>query len=278
MKLAALFTLLTLLLAAQLSGCTRNHQTPHPEASPSPSAISAAVQKPVYVCPMHPQIRQNEPGRCPICGMDLILSESEAEHQEHTSGSAAEQGSTIPLGHAGFRLNLEREQLIGVKTGLVEKRELFREIRAPGRVAFDPELYTAQSEYQEALKQLARVKESPLADVRHSAERMVESAKLRLKILGLSDKQILALGKAEPGSPSLLLQGAGENVWVYAEVFEMDLPFIKPGLTAQISATFLAGKPLSGTVVSVDRVLNPATRTAKVRITVSCGSFSANSV
>ncbi|MBK9039220.1 MAG: efflux RND transporter periplasmic adaptor subunit [Bdellovibrionales bacterium] len=81
-------------------------------------------------------------------------------------------------------------------------------------MAFDPELYTAQNEYVEAIRQLERVKDAPIADVKHSAVRMVESAKLRLKILGLSDQQIAKLrssGGATTGS-NLLITSPGENV------------------------------------------------------------------
>jgi P-type Cu+ transporter len=38
---------------------------------PNPSATAPAAEGAVYTCPMHPQIRQVEPGSCPICGMAL---------------------------------------------------------------------------------------------------------------------------------------------------------------------------------------------------------------
>ena len=31
----------------------------------------------IYTCSMHPQIRLDEPGACPICGMDLIILSNE---------------------------------------------------------------------------------------------------------------------------------------------------------------------------------------------------------
>jgi Cu(I)/Ag(I) efflux system membrane fusion protein len=34
-------------------------------------------QDPKYVCPMHPQIVRDEPGSCPICGMDLVEKQSQ---------------------------------------------------------------------------------------------------------------------------------------------------------------------------------------------------------
>jgi multidrug efflux pump subunit AcrA (membrane-fusion protein) len=135
-----------------------------------------------------------------------------------------------------------------------------------GRLAFDPELYTAQNEYTEALRQLERVKDSPIADVKHSAERMVHSSKLRLKILGLSDKQIAQLSASSSEEANLLIHRPGQDAWVYAELYEMDLPFVHPGASAKISAGFLGGQKLVGKVVSVDRVINPTTRTAKARI------------
>jgi len=218
-----------------------------------------------WTCPMHSQVKQNGPGECPICGMDLVKKTLSApQHEDHVATEAE-----LPQGHDRFELSLPQQQLIGVKTGKVTRRALFNEIRAPGRVAFDPELYTAQSEYQEALQQLQRVSASPLADVRHSAARMVESSKMRLKILGLSDAQIsaLAVGKRATDSQLLLPQSGGGN-WIYAEVSEMDLHSITPGLEVEITASSLQGSKMKGKVVSVDRILNTMTRTAKVRIEV----------
>jgi Cu+-exporting ATPase len=42
---------------------------PAPSASSTPSAAVAHGE--IYICPMHAQIRRNEPGSCPICGMAL---------------------------------------------------------------------------------------------------------------------------------------------------------------------------------------------------------------
>jgi Cu(I)/Ag(I) efflux system membrane fusion protein len=174
----------------------------------------------------------------------------------------------MPDGHGAFELSEARQQMIGVKWGTAEKKPLFKSIRAAGRLAFDPELYTAQTEYVEALRQLQRVKDSPIADVKHSAERMVASAKLRLKVLGLSDEQIRNIGSGDASESGLLIHKPGQDTWVYAELYEMDLPYIQPGLSAEITAGFLGGQTLAGKVVSVDRVINPATRSAKVRILI----------
>jgi hypothetical protein len=36
------------------------------------AASAAAPKKQMFQCPMHPQIIQDHPGTCPICGMDLV--------------------------------------------------------------------------------------------------------------------------------------------------------------------------------------------------------------
>jgi Cu(I)/Ag(I) efflux system membrane fusion protein len=219
--------------------------------------------KEIWTCPMHPQIKKDGPGSCPICGMNLVKTETSLLNDSDTA-----KNDYLPDGHAPFHLSLSRQQMIGVKVGEVKKKLLYKSIDAAGRIAFDPELYTAQNEYVEAVKQAETVKNSPIADVKHSADRMVDSAKLRLKILGLSDQQIFALGRNGSTGSNLLVPKQGENLWVYAEVFEMDLPSIQPGLEATISGGSLGRKTLNGKVASVDRVINPMTRTAKVRILI----------
>jgi rubrerythrin len=37
----------------------------------------------IYTCPMHPELRQEGPGQCPICGMDLISAEAAPAHADH---------------------------------------------------------------------------------------------------------------------------------------------------------------------------------------------------
>jgi Cu(I)/Ag(I) efflux system membrane fusion protein len=220
-------------------------------------------RKEVWTCPMHPQIKKDGPGSCPICGMTLVKAEVSADNNAESVNN-----ESLPEGHAAFQLSLSRQQMIGVKLGEVQKKMLFKSIDAAGRIAFDPELYTAQNEYVESVKQAETVKNSSIADVKHSADRMVESAKLRLKILGLSDAQISALGKNGTTGSNLLVPKQGENLWVYAEVFEMDLSSLQAGLEATISGGSLGRKSLKGKVASVDRVINPMTRTAKVRILI----------
>ena len=64
----------------------------------------------VYVCPMHPEVRSDQPGDCPKCGMHLV-PESGADDHAHGShhahdhrGQASEAGGdydTVPAGYSG---------------------------------------------------------------------------------------------------------------------------------------------------------------------------------
>jgi Cu(I)/Ag(I) efflux system membrane fusion protein len=224
---------------------------------------SSKIQHPkvYWTCPMHHHIHNDQPGLCPICGMTLVKVDDETPTHSDLS--------KMPKNHAPIKLSLDRQQMIGVKYGTVEKKPLFKTIHAAGRVAFDPELYTVQNEYQEAARQWEEVKDSSLAEVRHSADRMLQSSRLRLKVLGLSDQQIASLAKGTVESDqSLLLHQAGDDVYIYAEVQEIDLPDVRQGLAAQLSLGTLEGQTLRGKVISLDRVLNPSSRTAKARILV----------
>ncbi len=56
--------------AAEKHGSCCHHKHEHGSA-PKPAAHIAAGDDVAYICPMHPQVRQKEPGNCPICGMAL---------------------------------------------------------------------------------------------------------------------------------------------------------------------------------------------------------------
>ncbi len=85
-----------------------------------PPAQASAAE---YTCSMHPQIRQPAPGRCPLCGMDLIPVAGGA--------SATSEGRTL-------RLSETARKLASVETAPVERRRPGGEIRLLGRVEADP--------------------------------------------------------------------------------------------------------------------------------------------
>jgi len=219
--------------------------------------VEQKTEAATYYCPMHPHITSDKPGTCPICGMNLEKRQSEKMEAQPISLSDT---------HGSAVLTLNKRQLIGVRTEPVKIRDLHKTITAAGRVAFDPELYTVLGEYREALRQKQLTKKSSFVDVRRNTERMIESAKTRLKVMGLSEGQIHSISANSKLSDELLLPGGENEVWIYADVYEMDLHYIKEGSKAEVSGPALEGKILKGEIFSVDEVINPETRTAKVRI------------
>jgi Cu(I)/Ag(I) efflux system membrane fusion protein len=89
----------------------------------SPQQHARKHQDPTYICPMHPQIMQNEPGNCPICGMNLVAKES-----------------AIPAGDTPqVFLQAAVIQKMGVRTAKVVRKVLHKQIRTQGLVTPDVE-------------------------------------------------------------------------------------------------------------------------------------------
>ncbi len=76
--------------------------------------------KKMWVCPMHPQILQDHPGSCPICGMDLV--ETGAAHDHHSDS---------------MQVDTALQQRLGMRLARVEPRRLARDVQAYGTVAVD---------------------------------------------------------------------------------------------------------------------------------------------
>jgi Cu+-exporting ATPase len=67
--------------------------------APAPASASASPQGgTIYTCPMHPQIRQDRPGNCPICGMALEpLMPSEDDDNPELADFSRRFWWTLPL-------------------------------------------------------------------------------------------------------------------------------------------------------------------------------------
>jgi Cu(I)/Ag(I) efflux system membrane fusion protein len=130
-------------------------------------------------------------------------------------------------------------------------------------VAYDPELYNALTEYREALSARVKIKESPSSDAHERADALLNSSELRLRLLGLSSDQIQQMTADSPDSLNLLLPG--KTAWVYGQVYEYEMDLVHSGQTVVVTAPSLPGETYYGTLAAVDSVLDPATRTIRVR-------------
>ena len=88
---------------------------------------------------------------------------------------------------------------------------------------------------------------------------------MRLRILGLSKELIEEVSAWEGPDKSLLLTDPNGKAWLYAPIYEYELPLVKVGQTISVEISATLGKTLTGTIRSIDSVLDPMTRTAKVR-------------
>lgn len=209
-----------------------------------------------YRHPMRADITSPKPAKDEM-GMDYIPI--------HEGEETTAQVSSIP-GHAEIFVAPERQQLIGIQTAVVEERPLSLAIRAVGRVAYDPELYSFLTEYKEALAAQQKMMQSPMPEIREQGDSLVRAARLKLKLLGLSDAQIDGLMKSGEGTTNLLL--SSDVAWVYADIYEYETSLVKPGQAAQITTPALPGKRFEGQIRSVDAVLNAMSRTLRARIEV----------
>ena len=78
----------------------------------------------IWTCSMHPQIRSDKPGKCPICGMTLIPV------------VVAEESSTA-TSNAVLSLSPSAINLAGIETALVVRKEALAEINLVGKINFN---------------------------------------------------------------------------------------------------------------------------------------------
>jgi membrane fusion protein, copper/silver efflux system len=206
-------------------------------------AVSAKNDIDYYTCTMHPWVRSKKPGRCPVCGMDLVpvfRNKPQAEQTSQLGNAAATPSSSSkpsaqPASH-DFDVPVERQQQFGVTYAQARQQQLVRTVRTVGLVAADKGrqwMYVARTDgYVEKLyltspgqvvekgQNLLQVY-SPdlaaseqeliklLANRDHGAAReidqLIESARRRLRQWNLTDQQIDELAKSRISSEYLTL-------------------------------------------------------------------------
>ncbi len=161
---------------------------------------------------------------------------------------------------------------------------------------YSPELVTAQQEYLLALKGVEALAHTTLEASLGSTRALLAAARERLEYWDITDSQIAELETTEqvsrvmtfysPTSGVVIHKNAVEGgyakagmdlfqiadlsqIWIEAEIYEYELPWVRVGQNAGITVPYDPAMVYNGTVSYVYPYLNPKTRTARVRISLS---------
>ena len=205
----------------------------------------------VWTCSMHPQIRMDEPGQCPICGMDLVPADA---------GSQQAHGPSAPR----VTLSPTAQALAGIKTSPVIRTEPRAEVRLLGRVDYDetrlrmvtpwtdgridrlrvrvtgakvrkgqvvaslysPEVYAAMRDLVVAAKQSERLAKGMYGSGNLAAA-AVASAREKLRLLGVSEGEIKSIEKTRKPPKNVPIRSSFSGTVLKRNVEEGD--YVKAG-------------------------------------------------
>lgn len=174
-------------------------------------ALPTASSVTTYTCPMHPDVVQDKPGTCPVCGMDLVLVSAANEgsglmltdSQIKLANITTQKVSVKPIGqtlvvNAKLVVDEEKTTVISSRTaGRIEKlfiKETGRAVKhgEPLYEIYSETLLTLQREYLLALEQY-----ETLGKEEKRYEGFVKAAESKLLLYGLSKNQVEQLAKSK---------------------------------------------------------------------------------
>jgi Cu(I)/Ag(I) efflux system membrane fusion protein len=277
-----------------------------PEMEHQHQSVATSSEGATWTCSMHPQVKREEPGDCPICGMDLIQQSN--------------MSSNDPL---NFQMTREAARLANVQTTVVgesatesgttlqlsgkvqadERRASSQVAQVPGRIEklyvsftgeqvykgqklaalYAPDLVTAQRELLEAVK------------LREVNPKLLEAARSKLRYWKISTEQIdqiIEVGEIQETFPLYATESGvvtqrrvavgdyvaqGEplfdlmslsTVWVVFDAYEADLSRINMGDAIDFTAAAIPKQRFSGKVTFIDPVIDKERRVVAVRTEV----------
>jgi membrane fusion protein, copper/silver efflux system len=215
-----------------------------------------------WTCSMHPDVKilpkdfENGSNSCPICHMDLMpVKEAIAPQKTDTNDHKM-------INTAMVKIDQIEAKRANIKTEKIEKLNLYKEIRTVGEVAYDPNLVVAQEEYLAALSSY----EGTNKLFNNNFELLLASAKRKLRLLGMTSRQIKELAATKKVETNLILPE--KLMWVYADIYEYEIPWLKLGQTVSIKTAIDPGKTYYGTIKAFVPVIKAKTRTLTARILV----------
>jgi Cu(I)/Ag(I) efflux system membrane fusion protein len=158
---------------------------------------------------------------------------------------------------------------------------------------YSPDLVATEEEYLIAKRGAKEMGSSQFPDVSQGSQSLLRSTRERLKLWDISDEQIKKLDdsgevtkaltfyspvggfvtdrKAFPQTavtPDMDLYVISDlsTIWVNADVYEYEVPFVKVGQTADMQLSYYAGRTYTGKITYIYPTVDPVSRTVKVRI------------
>jgi multidrug efflux pump subunit AcrA (membrane-fusion protein) len=158
---------------------------------------------------------------------------------------------------------------------------------------YSPDLVATEEEYLIAKRGAKHLGGSEFAEVSQGSQSLLRSTRERLKLWDISDEQIKKLDESGEVSKTLTFYSpiSGfvtdrkafpqtaitpdtdlylisdlSTIWVNADVYEYEVPFVKVGQTADMQLSYYAGKTYTGTITYIYPTVDPVSRTVKVRI------------
>ncbi|MFP4499539.1 MAG: efflux RND transporter periplasmic adaptor subunit [Candidatus Hydrogenedentota bacterium] len=210
-----------------------NTPVPAPTAEPGHEETKAAESSTTWTCSMHPQIRQSEPGQCPICAMDLI--------------PASEAGEEAGTGPREFQTTADAVALMQVETAPVVRRFVEAEVHMVGKVDYDetrlayitawipgriermyadftgtlvrkgdhmvdiysPELLSAKEELRRAKKARDQISASAPPALQETARSTLDAVRNKLRRWGMTDAQITRAEEGNATTDSITIYAPG---------------------------------------------------------------------
>jgi Cu(I)/Ag(I) efflux system membrane fusion protein len=259
----------------------------------------------IWTCSMHPQIKMDKSGQCPICGMDLIPLDDEVDDESADPDEIQMSESAIKLAdiqtavvqkgkpeRTVYLLGIVKpdERNIAELTarfgGRIEKLDINftgQNVRKGEKLAtiYSPELISAQRELLEAKKyretnpgfyKAARTKlalwdltDEQIEEIETSGETQ-HYFSLLSPISGTVTNRDIAIGDyVKAGSPMFEVINL-KKVWVMFDAYESDLPWIRNGDEISFTIQSLPSRNFTGKVKYIDPFIDEKTRVAKVRV------------
>ncbi|MFT7300552.1 MAG: Cu(I)/Ag(I) efflux system membrane fusion protein [Porticoccus sp.] len=158
---------------------------------------------------------------------------------------------------------------------------------------YSPKLVSTQQEYLLALNSVSTLSKSPFDEIRRGAEELVKSSRERLQLLDVPEHQIKALERTRTIQKNLHINSSVDGtvirigarqgqfvtpktelymmvdlnqVWVYADVYEYELPWVKVGDEVDMTLASVPGKTFKGSLSYIYPYAQSKTRTTKVRL------------